>query len=201
MDKNISKLLQNIVSTASIAADGAKNVMQQAGKVVADKYDEVKLNVELARLEEEQESVFSDIGRMIYLMHTGAVRETVMSDEGEKSPNQVIDSLLVTAEQLGQEMDLITGKLTEFRDEKICPCCGRLCAEQDSFCSVCGTKLEEQPEQPDACTEECSCGCAPQEGDACCEKQAEPKCACTCQEPPHESACYCEKQPEDADRQ
>ncbi len=194
MDKNISKLLQNIVSTASIAADGARNAMQHAGKAVADKYDEVKLNVELARLEEEQESVFSDIGRMIYLMHTGVVRETVMSDEGEKSPNQVIDSLLVTAEQLGQEMDLITGKLTEFRDEKICPCCGRLCAEQDSFCSVCGTKLEEEKAaEPCACTQEQAAECT-------CADKPEETCTCCCEEE-QDSACCCEKPQEDADKE
>ena len=33
-----------------------------------------------------------------------------MSDEGEKSPQQVIDALLVSAEQVQQEMDVITDK-------------------------------------------------------------------------------------------
>lgn len=191
MDKNISRLLQNIVSTASIAADGARNAVHHAGKAVADKYDEVKLNVELARLEDEQESVFSDIGRMIYLMHTGVVRETVMSDEGEKSPNQVIDSLLIEAEQLGQQMDLITEKLTEFSDEKICPCCGRLCAEHDAFCSVCGTKLEDaaKPEE-----DECTC---------CCEQECEcdGECDCGCEQEQECECCCCEEQKEEEQKQ
>ena len=40
--------------------------------------------------------------------HTGAVKDTVMSDEGEKSPQQVIDALLVSAEQVQQEMDAVS---------------------------------------------------------------------------------------------
>lgn len=103
------------------------------------------------RLSDEQEDVFSDIGRMLFLMHTGAVKDTVMSDEGEKSPQQVIDALLVSAEQVQQEMDVITDKLTVCRNEKVCPCCGRICGEHDAFCAVCGTRLsEEEPEEEKA---------------------------------------------------
>ncbi|MFR9159505.1 MAG: hypothetical protein ACLVJ8_03375 [Ruthenibacterium lactatiformans] len=118
MDSNVNKILQNIVNTATLAADEAKAAVHSAGKAVAGKYDEVKMNIELARLSDEQEDVFSDIGRMLFLMHTGAVKDTVMSDEGEKSPQQVIDALLVSAEQVQQEMDVITDKLTVCRSEK-----------------------------------------------------------------------------------
>ena len=104
MDSNVNKILQNIVNTATLAADEAKAAVHSAGKAVAGKYDEVKMNIELARLSDEQEDVFSDIGRMLFLMHTGAVKDTVMSDEGEKSPQQVIDALLVSAEQVQQEV-------------------------------------------------------------------------------------------------
>lgn len=144
MDSNVNKILQNIVNTATLAADEAKAAVHSAGKAVARKYDEVKMNIELARLSDEQEDVFSDIGRMLFLMHTGAVKDTVMSDEGEKSPQQVIDALLVSAEQVQQEMDVITDKLTVCRNEKVCPCCGRICGEHDAFCAVCGTRLSEK---------------------------------------------------------
>ena len=144
MDSNVNKILQNIVNTATLAADEAKAAVHSAGKAVAGKYDEVKMNIELARLSDEQEDVFSDIGRMLFLMHTGAVKDTVMSDEGEKSPQQVIDALLVSAEQVQQEMDVITDKLTVCRNEKVCPCCGRICGEHDAFCAVCGTRLSEE---------------------------------------------------------
>lgn len=145
MNSNINTILQNIVSTAAMAASEAKTAVRSAGRVVAEKYDEVKLNVELLRLTEEQEDVFSDIGRMLFLMHTGVVTDTVMSDEGEKTPQQVIDALLVSAEQLQQEMDVIAGRLAVECDEKVCPECGRICDGHDVFCAVCGARLAEDP--------------------------------------------------------
>ena len=147
MDSNVNKILQNIVNTATLAADEAKAAVHSAGKAVAGKYDEVKMNIELARLSDEQEDVFSDIGRMLFLMHTGAVKDTVMSDEGEKSPQQVIDALLVSAEQVQQEMDVITDKLTVCRNEKVCPCCGRICGEHDAFCPRKSRRRRKRPRQ------------------------------------------------------
>lgn len=143
MNNNINAILQNIVSTAAMAASEAKTAVRSAGKAVAEKYDEVKLNVELLRLTEQQEDVFSDIGRMLFLLHTGVVTDTVMSDAGEKTPQQVIDSLLVSAEQLQQEMDVITGRLTVECDQRICPECGRSCGGHDVFCAACGARLAE----------------------------------------------------------
>ena len=59
--------------------------------------------------------------------------------------------MLVSAEQVQQEMDVITDKLTVCRNEKVCPCCGRICGEHDAFCAVCGTRLsEEEPEEEKA---------------------------------------------------
>ena len=149
--RGYSDCTMRITYSATLAADEAKAAVHSAGKAVAGKYDEVKMNIELARLSDEQEDVFSDIGRMLFLMHTGAVKDTVMSDEGEKSPQQVIDALLVSAEQVQQEMDVITDKLTVCRNEKVCPCCGRICGEHDAFCAVCGTRLsEEEPKEEKA---------------------------------------------------
>ena len=58
MDSNVNKILQNIVNTATLAADEAKAAVHSAGKAVAGKYDEVKMNIELARQSDEQEDVF-----------------------------------------------------------------------------------------------------------------------------------------------
>ena len=41
MDSNVNKILQNIVNTATLAADEAKAAVHSAGKAVAGKYDEV----------------------------------------------------------------------------------------------------------------------------------------------------------------
>ena len=55
------------------------------------------------------------------------------------------------AHDAGCRLIVITDKLTVCRNEKVCPCCGRICGEHDAFCAVCGTRLsEEEPEEEKA---------------------------------------------------
>ena len=55
------------------------------------------------------------------------------------------------AHNAGCRLIVITDKLTVCRNEKVCPCCGRICGEHDAFCAVCGTRLsEEEPKEEKA---------------------------------------------------
>ena len=55
------------------------------------------------------------------------------------------------AHDAGCRLIVITDKLTVCRNEKVCPCCGRICGEHDAFCAVCGTRLsKEEPEEEKA---------------------------------------------------
>ena len=154
MDKNIARLLQDLADTAASAADTARSAMLSAKEAVSEKYDSVKLEFALSRAESEQEDVFSDIGRMLFLMHSGKVQDTVATDEGDKSPQQVIDSLLLEAEQLQQQIDLFEQRLAyndddeddETLDTVVCPKCGNVCVEGDCYCCACGARLAPQPE-------------------------------------------------------
>ena len=145
MDKNVNQILQDLAATATAAADEAKAVARHAGKAVSGGYGAVKTTIGEARLRSVQEDVFCDIGRMLFMMHTGAVRDTVQTEDGEKAPRQVVDALLVKAEQLQQEIDTLEKKRAQAHPigEKVCPWCGRQCNVHDSFCAVCGEKLPE----------------------------------------------------------
>lgn len=138
MENNILKMVQDF---ADKAADGAMNAMHSAGKAVAETYDSVKVNVERSRLENQQEEIFADMGRMLFLMQTGVVKDTVGTDDGDKTPQQVIDALLVEADQCQQQIDALKEK--ETISAPVCSHCGRVCDEHDAFCAVCGTKLPE----------------------------------------------------------
>ncbi|MEG0910659.1 MAG: hypothetical protein RSC73_01115 [Ruthenibacterium sp.] len=145
METNTKKLLQNLAETAAAATAEARDYVQNAGKAVSDAMSEksasVKLNLELTRLRAEQEHLFSDIGHTMFLVNSGALRPDAAENESKKTPQQMIDDLLVNAEQVQQQIDAVTEKLGTGKDEKACPVCGRLCAEQDAFCAICGTKL------------------------------------------------------------
>lgn len=141
MDKNLSKLMQDIAATAVNAADSARNAMETAGKAAMEKYDEVKTLRELNRARAVQEEIYADLGRMLYAMHMGAAGERIDTEDGEKTPQQMIDSLLVKAEQVQQRIDMLSQKLQEERQETLCPHCGHRCAQEDAFCPACGAKL------------------------------------------------------------
>ena len=133
------------------AAAGARSAVMNAKEAIGEKYDNVKLNMELNQLDEKQENVFSDIGRMMFLMHTGKLKDTVMTEDGPKTPQQVIDSLLLTAEQVQQEIDALEAKLGEDGEELsclTCPKCGNVCFEGDHYCSACGEHLTAEENAP-----------------------------------------------------
>lgn len=146
MDKNVNRILQEIANTAAVAADEAKAAARSAGKAVSSRYDVIKMNIDLVRLQSEQEELFSETGRILFMMHTGMAKDIVMTDDGEKSPQQAIDELLVQSEQLEQEMAVLEEKLGDVKNVKVCPKCGRICDEHNMFCAICGENLspEEQ---------------------------------------------------------
>lgn len=141
MDKNLAKFLQDIAATAANAADSACSAVETAGKAAMEKYDEVKTLRELNRERAAQEDIFAGLGRMLYAMHMGAAGEHVPTEEGEKTPQQVIDALLVKAEQAQQRIDVLAEKLSAEKAGPVCPQCGHGCGTEDAFCPACGTRL------------------------------------------------------------
>ena len=140
MDRNTSRILQELFN----AADEAKNAVQSAATVVGEKYDSVKAGLEVNRLEIRQEAVFSDIGRVLFLVHTGTIQDVLETDEGQRSPQQVIDELLISAEQIQQEIDAAEARIQENKNERFCPQCGRQVGTDDVYCAGCGAKLPEK---------------------------------------------------------
>ena len=140
MDTDVRKLLQSLADTAANAAEEAKTAVQSASKAMAEKYDTVKLTLELSRLRTQQERLFADMGRTLFFLKTGAVKADEAVD-GDKTTQQAIDSILLSAEQVQQQIDAINDKISAAKNELVCSGCGRLCDEHDAFCAVCGTKL------------------------------------------------------------
>lgn len=156
METDVRKILQSLAGTAANAAEEARNAAQSAKKAVAGKYDEVRLNMELSRLHTQQERLFADIGRTLFLVQCGNLNADEAAPEGDtdtadtndtdeaaavKTPQQTIDSLLVDSAQLQHEIDTIREKLAAAKNEHTCPACSHACGETDVFCSVCGAKL------------------------------------------------------------
>ena len=80
--RDVRKMLQAIASTAQEAADEAKERMYSAGQSLSDKYDAAKLNLALSRTKGEQERIFTDMGRIQFLMAHSLYR--VFDDDFEE---------------------------------------------------------------------------------------------------------------------
>ena len=143
METDVRKILQSLADTAANAADEAKAAVHSASKAMLGRYDNVKMNVELSRVRTQQERLFADLGRMLFLIKTGAVKadEANPASADGKTPQQAIDALLLDAERLQGEMENIAAQLAAAQDEVVCPACGHRCTHEDTFCSVCGKKL------------------------------------------------------------
>ncbi len=142
MSNETSKIFETIASAASEVVDEAKDVAQSAGKVVSERYGSVKLRFELAQLQESQNSVFSQIGRTLFLIHSGVLKnEPSQSDDNSTTPQQLIDDLLLNAAKLDAQIDVIQMQIASAQSKKLCSRCKNACLQSEAFCSACGNKL------------------------------------------------------------
>ncbi len=141
--KDVRRMLESLAVTAQDAADEAKEKMYTAGQTITCKYDEAKCNLALSRLKAEQEQIFLQMGRTLFLLNTGKFSGV----ENEKTtPKQIIDHLMIAAEQKQQELDRILERLQKISSHRYCPACGSRCEDDAKFCGECGNKLDSKKE-------------------------------------------------------
>lgn len=141
-DNRINDILSHLASAAYAAADTVSDAMQTTGQAVGEKYDAMKLNIELSRLQDEQTKLFSDIGRTMFMIKSGGFDSTVETEEAEVvDAQQVIDRLLILADQKQQAIDDISKRLKKLSGAKVCVVCGKVSDNKDVFCAGCGAKL------------------------------------------------------------
>ena len=106
--------------------DAAKAVSRRTQEAA----DAVKLNGQIASLQEQIEDRFSQVGKAYYAVHTG-------------TGNEAADKLCAEIEKLQTEQKDIREQLDNLRNVKRCPNCGESQATSATFCAGCGTKMPE----------------------------------------------------------
>lgn len=143
-NNRIHQIIANLSSAASVAVDGVNDAVQNAGNVVTGKYDGIRMNMELNRLQDEQEGLFADIGRIMFKLQGG--KAAGMEDDATQmvDAQQEVDRLLLLADQKQQEIDLCAARIFRNSGNVVCAGCGKVSAGKDTYCPSCGTKLPKQ---------------------------------------------------------
>lgn len=143
-ENRIHEILANLSSAASVAADGVSDAVQNASSVVSSKYDSLKMNIELNRLQDEQDDIFADIGRTMFRLQSGKIVSGSEEQEELINTQQKVDLLLLQADQKQQEIDLIAERIFKNSGSVVCENCGKICTSKDEYCGRCGTKLPKK---------------------------------------------------------
>ena len=131
MDERAKELLEKVKLTAAAAADAASqvagSVTKRGGRVVT----KTKRTLKLMDLNNEIELAMRDIGRMVYLTHTG----TETDEEALQARLEEIDAKYAEIADLKAEQAAL-------RTTVVCPVCGKTVDKNDIYCRVCGEKLQ-----------------------------------------------------------
>ena len=136
----LDELFRHLSDVSQTAIDNMSEAVHSASQAFGDKYDVVKLNIELSRLRAEQERLFENIGRTLFY-----VQFSTKSPQGPDTGNaqETVDELLSFAANKQHEIDDSLAALSKLTGNQTCPKCGKVCDNQDAFCSACGCILND----------------------------------------------------------
>ena len=130
MDQNMKEILQRVKVGAATAAEAVSRAADAATQKAGELADTTKLNLQLFDRNTELEALFKDLGKIVYLTHTGVEVE-----------EQELESKVTRIDEIYGEMARIRGKLAAKKGSVECPVCGSDCQQEDAFCRHCGSVL------------------------------------------------------------
>lgn len=131
MEERVKELLEKAKLTAGMAADGAvkaAGVVSQKGTQLVEK---TKRSFQVFDLNNEVELLMREIGRMVYLTHTGA-----------ETDEAALEAKLAEIDEKYAQIAEIKAVQEAEKPTTVCPVCGKACDKNDLYCRVCGEKLQ-----------------------------------------------------------
>ena len=123
--------------------DKVGNKASEAYKVTADKTGklakEAKLRMKMGELKSEINDIYEEIGKKIYENHVKEEKEDISS---------LIEDECTKIDCLSDEIESILKECLKLKDKRQCPNCYAEIEKDVKFCPKCGTKQEEQQEEP-----------------------------------------------------
>ena len=135
----LNRLLARLAHAAAVTAEDLGEMVHYAGHILSEKIDSAKLNCVLSRHMLEQEEIFTEIGRTLYLLQGDAFSPD--DTTGRINAQQDLDKFLLLASDKQKVIDRIADNLSLLAGCQVCPACSCVCEESDCFCSDCGAAL------------------------------------------------------------
>lgn len=132
MDPKVYELLEKARATAMNAATAAGKAADSATKMAGELFEVTKLNLQVFDLNTDIELLYKEIGKIVYLTHTGA---EVDADE-ISAKIAVIDEKQAAIKELKHQVELRKNLIK-------CPGCGKDCDRSDLYCKNCGAAISE----------------------------------------------------------
>ncbi len=131
MDQRVKDLIDRAKVTAATAATAAGKVADSATKKAGGIVELTKLNLQIFDLNTDVELLMKEIGKAVYLTHTGA-------EINPEDINAMISQIDLKYEKISQ----IKAEIAEKKAVTACPVCSCECDKEDAFCRICGSKMQ-----------------------------------------------------------
>ena len=96
---------------------------RKAVKLSGDALDYTKIKLKIAELNSRLDEKYAKIGLAVY----------------EGKDDDEIETICDEITSLRDDIDELTLKLAEFKNQKTCPVCNSVCEKEDEFCRKCGS--------------------------------------------------------------
>ncbi len=130
MDASVQSFLDKLKDVADKTGKAAGRAADAAGKKATELAAATRLNLKIFDLNTECESLYKEIGKLVYDLHRGA---EVSNDE--------MDAKIALLDEKQAAVAALREELAGMKAVTVCPNCGRACSKEDSFCSGCGGAL------------------------------------------------------------
>ncbi len=123
--------------------DDAVTKAKEVIDVVSQKTGEVvgvgKQKLDIATLESKRKKDFELLG----MLYFEKVKDETVEDDS-------IGRLIVSITEKNEKIDRLKAEVNSAKNKRTCPHCGALIEKDSIYCSICGEKLVEEPEEDSA---------------------------------------------------